>query len=455
MLSGNAGRSGGFRLQVAAAALVVGHMLGVPGPATPARGEPSVPGEMVAVCAAGQPEGAAASLCYAVGDQLRIAFYERMDEAADEPRAPAKPAVSELVERVELTGSYVIQADGRVHLPLIGAVRIAGLDDTAAQEMLSGAFRAVSRHTAKVSIMIAEREPIYVVGAVSRPGMVKYLPGMTVLHAIALSDGIEGARPEYSRALDALRERERREHAIERLKRQLARRQVLLGERNGARPPAPDERLVALAGKAEAESLVAGFTNERTLLATSRGLQKAVLDQTIVATADDIARLQARITRLGATITARQERLESFGSAQNRGTLNPFSLHQARSELIDIQERQEEIKTALVQLEQKIVQAQNDKRRLGLDADIELDRELKAIASDVAEDELTIENTTRLIKAAGGTLDAIARQPIKADIEVVRRTPEGSRRFRAADATILQPGDLLDVKPLVVTGAFR
>src|SRR4051812_35821275 len=46
---------------------------------------------------------------------------------------------------------------------------------------------------ARVSIQLLDREPIYVTGQVAKPGPFKYVPGMTVLHALTLAAGVEGA----------------------------------------------------------------------------------------------------------------------------------------------------------------------------------------------------------------------------------------------------------------------
>jgi polysaccharide export outer membrane protein/exopolysaccharide production protein ExoF len=447
----------------------------------PGRAEPAT-----APCTADKPDSRIEALCYAIGDQLKITFFERIDDAAEESRAgaAAAPVSPELVERLELTGSYIIQADGRVYLPLLGAISIAGQPHAAAQDKLATAFSIATHHTAIVSIVLTEREPVYVVGSVTKPGTVKYLPGMTTLHAIALSDGLEGARPEYSRALDAMRERERRDRSIEHLKRQLARRVALLAERDGrfqastderlvglaatadaealvAEAPsdrhfaATTERLVGLAGKADAKALIADASSERHLAATARVLQETILDETISATRKDLERMRTRITHLGSSVKSRQERLDTLSSVENRATLNPFSLHQARTELVDLEERQEEVKGSLAQLEQKLTHALNERTKLALEARVELARELKVVETDIAEDELTIEATTRLIKAAGGTLEVLAREPLSAGVEIVRRTPEGMQRFRASEDTRLQPGDLLEITPLLMTGAIR
>jgi hypothetical protein len=170
-----------------------------------------------------------------------------------------------------------------------------------------------------------------------------------------------------------------------------------------------------------------------------------------LATGKDLERMRLRITHLDSSVKNRQERLDALSSDQNRGTVNPFSLHQARTELVDLKERQEEVKASLAQLAQKLSHTLSEYAKLALEAQIELARELKVVETDIAEDKLTIGATTRLIKAAGGTLDGLAQEPLKAGVEIVRRTPEGTQRFRATKDTRLQPGDLLEITPLLVS----
>src|SRR4051794_8526740 len=53
---------------------------------------------------------------YAIGDRLKISFFEAVG-------APAGgPTLRSLIERSELSGEYVVQADGTVFLPLVGAL---------------------------------------------------------------------------------------------------------------------------------------------------------------------------------------------------------------------------------------------------------------------------------------------------------------------------------------------
>src|SRR3954466_15707033 len=51
---------------------------------------------------------------YAIGDRLKITFFERVGAG------PTGGSLGTLIERTELSGEYVVQQDGSVFLPLGG-----------------------------------------------------------------------------------------------------------------------------------------------------------------------------------------------------------------------------------------------------------------------------------------------------------------------------------------------
>ena len=127
---------------------------------------------------------------------------------------------------------------------------------------------------------IAAREPVYVIGSVTSSGTYAYTEGMTVLHAIALSDGLEGKGAELSRSFEIIRERERLDKATDNLKRLLARRAVLKSERDASR--ALNSRgLDEIVGREAAAVLMASVIGERELLFASREAQRTALSATI------------------------------------------------------------------------------------------------------------------------------------------------------------------------------
>ena len=88
-----------------------------------------------------------------------------------------------------LSNNYIVDADGNVSLPLIGAVPARGL--TTAQ--LSGAIASRLKQSfirdPSVAVEIATYRPFFVLGEVTYPGQYPYVPDMTVESAIAIAGG--------------------------------------------------------------------------------------------------------------------------------------------------------------------------------------------------------------------------------------------------------------------------
>ena len=93
---------------------------------------------------------------------------------------------------------YLVQENGCVFLPLLGSLAVAAQTPQQVQDHLIALYKMSMGRNAKVSIVLTEREPIYIVGSIKKPGTYRYAPGMTVMHAVALSDGLEGLNSDFS-----------------------------------------------------------------------------------------------------------------------------------------------------------------------------------------------------------------------------------------------------------------
>ena len=88
-----------------------------------------------------------------------------------------------------LSNTYLVDAEGRVSLPLIGTVNARGL--TTAQ--LAGAIKSrLSQgfiRDPSVAVEVEVYRPFFVLGEVTYPGQYPYVPNMTVENAIAIAGG--------------------------------------------------------------------------------------------------------------------------------------------------------------------------------------------------------------------------------------------------------------------------
>jgi polysaccharide export outer membrane protein len=93
-------------------------------------------------------------------------------------------------EAPKLSGDSKVDADGKIILPQLGGVSVAGLTLDAIRARLKETL--IGRGLLKsptVLVEIAKYRPVYVGGKVKRPGAVDYEPGFTVRHALILAGG--------------------------------------------------------------------------------------------------------------------------------------------------------------------------------------------------------------------------------------------------------------------------
>ena len=273
-----------------------------------------------------------------------------------------------------------------------------------------------------------------------------------MLHAVALSGGLEGKGAELSRSFEIIRERERLEKAIDHMKRLLARRAVLKSEREPSQPI--DSRAVMeIAGKETAAALIASVVAERDLLLASRKSQRSALAATVASAEKELQGLRERMDHLGVSLKDRAERLDILNGTQSKGSVSPFSLYQAHSDMAAVEEREDEVKGLLAQTELKLSQAEQDKMKLEVDAQIELERDLRNLEAEVSEEQLTISASRRLLAVAGQPIDPNSFVAGNLSYEIVRRTAKGPLQISANGMTVLEAGDLLKVTSPTASGS--
>lgn len=89
----------------------------------------------------------------------------------------------------DLSGSYTVDAEGYLQLPLGGPLRVESLTLREAQGRLRAQLANGYLVDPEVSIRIAELRPVYIMGSVKRPGSFPFRFGMTVAEVVALAGG--------------------------------------------------------------------------------------------------------------------------------------------------------------------------------------------------------------------------------------------------------------------------
>jgi|CXWL01.1.fsa_nt_gi polysaccharide export outer membrane protein len=89
----------------------------------------------------------------------------------------------------ELTREYQIDGAGRLAFPLAGTMQARGMTPAALEAALADKLDPDYIPQASVSVEVLSFRPFYIVGEVKIPGSYQYVPGMTVLNAVAMGGG--------------------------------------------------------------------------------------------------------------------------------------------------------------------------------------------------------------------------------------------------------------------------
>lgn len=89
----------------------------------------------------------------------------------------------------QLSGEFSVSADGRVSLPLIGNVPVAGKTIDQASLAIRALFADGYLREPQVSMQVETYRPFFILGEVRSPGQYPYMAGLTALNAIATAEG--------------------------------------------------------------------------------------------------------------------------------------------------------------------------------------------------------------------------------------------------------------------------
>ncbi|MCG6200437.1 polysaccharide biosynthesis/export family protein [Psychromonas antarctica] len=102
------------------------------------------------------------------GDEIKILVY-------DEP---------------DLTVELIINDDGFINFPLVGAISVTGKTPSQVQEIIHDGLLGDYLLRPSVQVDVVSYRPFYIHGEVKKPGAYSYQPGMTVDQAVALAGGL-------------------------------------------------------------------------------------------------------------------------------------------------------------------------------------------------------------------------------------------------------------------------
>lgn len=348
----------------------------------------------------------------------------------------------------DLSGDFVLDGRGDVHVPLVGRVRIVGLTPPEAEQRIRSALAEGYLREAIVSVRAAELKPIYVLGEVRTPGSYPFRHGLRVIGAVALAGGYRvGDQALTLLRSDLLLADERVRQLEVTLQALTARRLRLEAERDGLNHLAP-------LPTPEGAGFAALLAGEREILEfqyRARVAERDLLQQQVARLDAERAALteQARLIDHQVTLTRDQVADYSKLTAGGHG-LRPILVERerehARTQSDAAKNRADLSKnaTAVGELALRIQEAEvGFKRRVVLELQDTRQKILDVERSIPVAREIYESRRRRL--AADDASDWVIR--------VTRQEGANTTAITAKLETLLQPGDIVEIVPAAAAGA--
>jgi exopolysaccharide production protein ExoF len=395
-----------------------------------------------AVGTAQDAPSALAGLSFGVGDRLKVAFFERVD-AEEDKWGRTSSALRSIQQRPELSGEYTVQEDGTISVPLLGAVPVANRSAQQVHAALVETFEQLLGRKGMVNVLLLERSPIYVLGPVKNPGSFKYVPGTTVLHAIALAGGLDRGANDQWQKIETVREIQKRSGAAGAMLKLMARAAVLKAERDRTVPKIP-LRLMELVGVNEATGLVNEQSDRRKPVALARKDRERAILGAVESAKQDLV-LYGRTGSLDELIKLRQERVNSMRPLVDRNVLSKTVLDQVQSELSEAEQRRQDAINQYGMAKQRLASVEAEGLRIQADLKNDLETEIDVIERQIADNEREFSTSEGVLSSMPATRAQFAKEPNRVTYQIVRQTTAGPVGMQSTGMTLLQPGDLVNI----------
>lgn len=347
--------------------------------------------------------------------------------------------------QTDLSGDFVVDGAGQILLPLAGPVTVGGLTVVKAQQMIRQRFADGVLVEPTVSVRVAEYRPIVVVGDVKNPGSYPFRFGQSVKAAIGGAGGPGRANRADATVADYILADERVRLLETNRRGLLVRRARLLAQVNEATDFVLPQ-LVGLGGDKIGVSAI--YAAENDIFQRYNQVHRS-----------QIRMLEQQRPRLEAEIKAVVEQMDKerdrLGLAKER--VAELDLYKRKGfvrnyELNDQQRDAARVEGEVARLEAQVAHLQQNKG----DIDFRIG-ELKAnykrkLLSELEETEqrlreigVTLSAAQELLAYRAGT-EAIGSDEFRYATTVIRRRMRGAVTIKANDDTLVEPGDVIEVK---------
>lgn len=347
--------------------------------------------------------------------------------------------------QTELSGDYRINDDHTISVPVVGRVSVAGLDAAGLEKTLSERLSRLIGREAYVTVEVTEYRPVFISGYVSKPGTAPWKPGMTVLQAVTVSGGT--FRGSDSTGVDGASTKLQR--TVEDQKRVLATIARLSAEQQGRDKMEIPPRLIALVGRAEAETLIEAQLTSFLSRKSATEAQVSGLKRAVALAKQEIDSIAAQRARLTEQLKFRRAQLAQLKVLYDKQFLRLDRLTEEELKIAELEEKLASLGVSLSRTQGGLIGFERDLGNLSQDRRALIDTDLLKLERDAAQLEVEIEAAGPLPRKLAKPLsDADAAGAPKKDAviyEIVRTEAGGPRTITVDRNTLVKPGDMVVV----------
>ncbi len=355
-----------------------------------------------------------------------------------------------------ISGEYTVSDAGALVLPFLGPVPVGPMDITdLADEIakrLQEKISLVQRPT--VTLEVLEYPPIYVAGAVARPGEYKFHPGLTVLQSLTMSGGpLRVTSQQHLQTINLRGE-------LQEIEQSLLRRSAKLARLRAEIAGTPDITFDQFPGT-DQQYAAAIFDQERAINQTRSNAMarqsKAFTELSDLLNAE-VNTLKEKLEGAENNVKSVEDQLNSVRTLVEQGLAIASRQLELERLLTAYRSDRLDILTAIMRARQGISEARRNLEGLHDTRRSEIASELQSEQANFDQLKMKRDTTQKLL--VENLLDGNRAQGQGEDVPLVftvsRRKNEQITQFVASETTPLAPGDVVKVaQPLPSGGSSR
>ncbi|WP_342165838.1 polysaccharide biosynthesis/export family protein [Methylobacterium sp. SD21] len=355
------------------------------------------------------------------------------------------------------TGEFTVAASGKVSLPVVGEIEASGRTTSEIASDIADRLKAKAGLATRpdASVQIVKYRPYYVMGSVEKPGEYEYRPQLSVLQAVSMAGGLQRVPTDILLQFvrDAVRARgDIQEFATQRLAllARQARLDAELKDKPLAFPPEVEARAKdPLVARIMSEERLALDTRRTALDAQITNLKKSKDFLT-----EQITSLSAKDTTTGEQLDIMKTELARISGLVSKGlSAMPRQIETSQT-IATLESNRLDVQIAVIRARQDISKADRDILDLK-------DQRRNAALQEAAETRISLNQATARLEEAKNLLyQSQVRSPAtvvanseaysKPEYYILRRVGGKAETISAEEDDLLQPGDVVRVRPRIV-----